>query len=134
LGLERQPFQHAQPELFLAAAVLLFATAAPQLVHAQTILKEELPVDHRWWNCLENQSRPLPYPSRAMDRGIEGVAEVQCRVKDSKIEACTWISEKPSGYGFGDSAQRMACSFKFQDNPGGPQQFLFKAPITFKAR
>jgi periplasmic protein TonB len=48
------------------------------------------------------------YPSRALDRNVEGAVRLDCLVRVSGVLDCAVVSESPEGWGFGEAAQRIA--------------------------
>jgi periplasmic protein TonB len=48
------------------------------------------------------------YPDRALGRNIEGEAVLNCLVATSGLLNCDVVSETPTGWGFGEAAQRIA--------------------------
>ena len=100
----------------------------------------EIPVDHPWWTCpnpgtsVAHASAERYYPERAQAKGIKGAADVQCRIStDGRPEACVWISETQPNLGFGDSAEKLACSFRFSagEERGAPTPSLWRSTIRF---
>lgn len=52
------------------------------------------------------------YPSRALDRGVAGMALLRCSVTVSgTLTACSVASETPGGYGFGRAAMSLSRYF-----------------------
>lgn len=55
------------------------------------------------------------YPDRAARRGVQGRAEIACRVTaGGRLEACAVASERPDGEGFGAAAVKMSRHFKMR--------------------
>jgi protein TonB len=48
------------------------------------------------------------YPTRAIERNIEGEVVLDCMVRVSGLLDCSVVSESPRGWGFADAAQRIA--------------------------
>lgn len=75
------------------------------------------------------------YPSRAMDRQQEGRVVLDCLVGADGRIACSVSSEDPTGWGFGESALRIARSFQMaaQTSSGQPTSGgRIRVPITFR--
>jgi hypothetical protein len=50
------------------------------------------------------------YPAPAFERGIEGVAVLECALDgDNRPETCWLLSETPQGQNFGPAGLRLAC-------------------------
>ncbi|MES1200647.1 MAG: energy transducer TonB [Pseudomonadota bacterium] len=62
------------------------------------------------------------YPPRALDRGMEGTAQIDCLVSADGRVQCTVISENPAGWGFGEASLRAARLFRVapQTSDGRP--------------
>jgi protein TonB len=56
--------------------------------------------------------QPVPeYPDRALEREIEGSAELSCTVNpNGSVSGCSVVSENPAGAGFGRAALSAARS------------------------
>jgi hypothetical protein len=77
------------------------------------------------------------FPEHAVHTGVSGVAILDCRAgADDVLDACSLVSEKPSGYDFGDAALKMAADHAItagvaangaKPNPG--QRVLVRAPF-----
>jgi protein TonB len=53
------------------------------------------------------------YPGRALDRGVTGMAVLNCMVNaGGRPMACHVIEESPMGAGFGDAAIKLSAFFK----------------------
>src|SRR5262249_31357003 len=62
--------------------------------------------DPRW--AREPLELERCYPARALQRGIEGQAVLQCDVSETGMLSCVVISENPARWGFGDAALRIS--------------------------
>ena len=73
--------------------------------------EEEIQVDHPWLTCLKGATAPKRYyPEGAQGRNVEGQATIECRaLSNGEVTACTWLTETPPGYGFGEKAEGMGC-------------------------
>jgi hypothetical protein len=78
--------------------------------------------DMRAFCTRARRSGPF-YPSRALDREVEGRVLLDCvmDVEESQLSTCQVIEETPADYGFGAAATRIACNFRivvstFEDN------------------
>jgi hypothetical protein len=55
------------------------------------------------------------YPIRALERNMEGVAEVACYVLPDYRAICGTVSETPTGWGFGENAERAMRAARVQE-------------------
>lgn len=71
----------------------------------------------------------------AQGRNVEGSATIECRaLNDGETTACTWITETPPGYGFGNRAAAMGCLKHLRTviPPGAtPRPRLLKTTVRF---
>ena len=100
--------------------------------------------DHPWLKCADAPTPPIRkgrlrfYPERAQKRGVEGSANVACRFASSgEVIACTWTSEDPTSWGFGEAASKLACQSRvkpevYRDAPLEGMLVTFTTPIRFK--
>ncbi len=71
------------------------------------------------------------YPARARELGRKGSADVQCRVaKDGTMTSCAWISDDPSGFGFGEAGAKVACLMKMKAT-FSIEGWIFRKTIRF---
>lgn len=67
----------------------------------------------RWISRPSGDQLARAYPDRALDRELEGVASLSCRVNaDGTVSACAVASETPAGAGFGRAAQGLSRYFR----------------------
>jgi protein TonB len=67
----------------------------------------------RWISRPSGDQLSRAYPSRALDRGVEGSASLSCLVNaDGTVSACAVVSETPGGQGFGRAAQGLSRYFR----------------------
>lgn len=60
------------------------------------------------------------YPSKAMNRNLEGEAVMACMVrKDGTLTDCTVVQETPAGLGFGEATLATARYFKMTATTAG---------------
>lgn len=67
-----------------------------------------------WARTPDPQALADAYPGFAEDAGIEGAAEIECRVSEARLEACEVKSEKPAGLGFGAAALSLSGQYLVQ--------------------
>lgn len=75
------------------------------------------------------------YPSRAVAEQVKGSATIQCEVSEQgAAEACSVISETPSGYGFGEAAISLTSKMLFKPRLecGKVMRGSIRIPIAFK--
>ena len=59
-----------------------------------------------------DQIRQRYYPERALRQGVTGRVVLDCALgPDGRADICQVLYESPTGFGFGDSASRIACHF-----------------------
>jgi protein TonB len=102
--------------------LLLLALIAGQTASAETVFgAAPSAANNPWWGCAVDP--PLPgavgddlarfYPDAAQRGNVSGMSIIQCRVaRTGKPIACTWISEDPEGWGFGEASSKLGCLFK----------------------
>jgi TonB family protein len=63
--------------------------------------------------CRWQRGAQRYYPERAMQRGVEGLAVLDCVIgADGKMQTCQVLHESPRGFDFGDAATRIACGYQ----------------------
>lgn len=74
------------------------------------------------------------YPRRALQRSVEGVVQLDCRVLTSGNLQCTVISETPSGWDFGAAAQRIAADHRMTPamRDGVPVEGRYQMRVPFR--
>lgn len=82
-----------------------------------------------WARTPDPQALADAYPGFAEDAGIEGAAEIECRVSEARLEACEVKSEKPAGLGFGAAALSLSGQYLVQADSRGelPRSVSFMA-------
>jgi periplasmic protein TonB len=74
--------------------------------------------DAHWLRRPSDLSRY--YPRRALERGVEGQAILNCLVSTTGALSCTVASETPAGWEFGEAALRISRDHQMQPaNRGG---------------
>lgn len=72
------------------------------------------------------------YPARALERGINGLVELDCIVLSSRRLACTPSFESPRHQSFADAALRVAATVRVrEDDSGFPTGARFTLPVRF---
>lgn len=76
------------------------------------------------------------YPARAIGRGVEGRATLDCQVSITGALICTLVSETPSGWGFGEAALRIAHEYSMQPamRAGAPAPGHYRMNVPFTLR
>lgn len=73
------------------------------------------------------------YPARALARGVEGRAVLECLVDTSGALDCRVISETPPGWGFGEAARRISRDYRMQpatrDGVAVEGRYILAAPF-----
>jgi hypothetical protein len=131
-ALKLAPLYRLSPELVdgtaVAAPISLVVPFAPptELRPPET----EVAVDHPWQPCPPDAPKAdRYYPPRAQNQGRTGSADIECRVRsDGSMASCTWISENPPGYEFGDYAARITCLLRSTSPRPG---WIFKHTVRF---
>lgn len=76
------------------------------------------------------------YPSRALDRGVSGRAELDCVVQADRRLSCSVLSETPAGLGFGAAALRLSARYEVSEaalaEPGSRPGEHILAPFSFQ--
>ena len=76
------------------------------------------------------------YPRRALERGIEGRAVLDCYVSTIGALTCSIVSETPSGFGFGEAAQRISREYAMVpatvDGQPAPGRYRMTVPFTLR--
>ncbi len=68
------------------------------------------------WTCPATPEANLTYyPDEAMDKGVQGLADVDCKISPAgSVTSCILNEETPPGWGFGEKGLHLACFFKFK--------------------
>ena len=77
------------------------------------------------------------YPARALERGVQGQAVVDCIVTPTgALSPCALVSETPSGWGFGGAALRIAPEYSMQPatRDGAPAEGRYRMVVPFAIR
>ncbi len=70
--------------------------------------------------CAEETGDRRFYPARAQERNLNGEAVLDCAVgDDNMLSSCQIVDETPAGYGFGESALKMACLWRLSASGTG---------------
>jgi len=73
------------------------------------------------------------YSGGALSNEVEGVAYLDCTVKETRALDCVERTEKPAGYGFGSAALQVSRLFLVrQDYPGAEPGNAVRLPVQFK--
>lgn len=64
------------------------------------------------------------YPRRALERGVEGQAVLNCLVSTTGALSCTVLSETPHDWGFGEAALRIARDHQMQPASRGGENVV----------
>jgi TonB family protein len=85
------------------------------------------------WSQAPNVSDiAAAYPARARAASLSGTVNLTCEIgHDGHPRNCEALTEKPSGYGFGAAARKLAEGLKV-DDPSMNHQNVF-IPVTFDA-
>jgi TonB family protein len=104
------------PGLKLRALVVALCALLPSLAHAEA--DGPAAPSHGGQASNDWVRRPpggtAPYFSdKALQTGVGGLAKINCAVDtEGHLQDCHVVSETPPGYGYGDSALKMAHLFK----------------------
>ena len=72
------------------------------------------------------------YPARAKAAGVSGTVNLTCEMgRDGHPKDCSALTEKPSGYGFGSAASKLAEKLKDEGTSRVHQNIFI--PVTFDA-
>ena len=76
------------------------------------------------------------YPARALQRGMEGRAVLDCRVSATGALSCVVVSETPAGWGFGQAALRIAGEYAMEPamRDGQPTVGRYRMNVPFTLR
>jgi hypothetical protein len=73
------------------------------------------------------------YPMRALSEAIEGIAYLNCTVKETRALDCVEGTETPVGYGFSSAALQISRLFVVrEDYPGVTPGMAVRLPVRFK--
>lgn len=74
------------------------------------------------------------YPRRALQRNVEGVVQLDCRVTTTGNLQCVVISESPSGWDFGRAALRIAADHQMTPatRDGVPVEGRYQMRVPFR--
>ena len=115
------------PPLAPVVASGVFATASwPTQSSGPAIIE-----DPTWTERPHDLSRY--YPPRALARGMEGEAVLDCRVDVFGALACSVRSETPAGWGFGAAALRIAADHRMAPatRDGMPVEGRYRMQVPF---
>lgn len=109
----------------LRFVALLGAGAA---VVASTAFAQTAP---QWVEAPSVADMAAAYPAKARAAGIGGAVTLTCDIKHGQPRDCAALGEKPSGYGFGFAARKIAERMRVGD-PGMNGKEV-RVPVTFDA-
>lgn len=73
------------------------------------------------------------YPKRALSEAIEGIAYLNCTVKETRVLDCVEGTETPAGYGFSSAALQVSRLFIVRDDyPGVAPGMAVRLPVRFE--
>ena len=73
------------------------------------------------------------YPMRTLSEAIEGIAYLNCTVKETRALDCVEGTETPVGYGFSSAALQISRLFVVrEDYPGVTPGMAVRLPVRFK--
>jgi len=73
------------------------------------------------------------YPVRALSDAVEGVAYLNCTVKETRALDCIEGTEAPAGFGFSSAALQVSRLFVVrEDYPGVAPGMAVRLPVRFK--
>lgn len=123
-----QPLDIALPAL----PTLADPTAAPTPTSIPVSASGPVTIENPHWMARPSNLARY-YPRRALERGVEGAALLDCRVATSGLLSCTVLSETPHGWGFGDAALRMAGDHRMQPamRDGVPVEGRYRMRVPF---
>lgn len=88
----------------------------------------------RWARVPTNLERF--YPRRALERGIQGQAVLDCDVSVTGVLSCSIVSETPEGMGFGEAARRISLEYAMVpatvDGQPAPGRYRMTVPFTLR--
>ena len=115
----------------LAVSVVAVCAA---LLTAQPSVRAEQPASAADPSGQANSQRPVEYyPPQAKKEGKAGDATISCTVTDhSTLQDCKVLAEDPPGYGFGESALRIAQYFKMKPESTLKAGDAFTTTIKFR--
>ena len=111
---------------FVASAAVAGSACAGAAVAAT------LPSQPTWSEAPSVADVAAAYPARAKAAGVSGTVNLTCEIgRDGHPKDCATVTEKPSGYGFGAAASKVAERLK-ADDPSLNHKNIF-VPVTFDA-
>ena len=102
--IEGQPFEPFEPAMLPETTPIAMNNAGAASVAPPTILNPQ------WVRRPRDLARY--YPARALARGQEGRAVLDCAVSVTGTLSCIVASETPANWGFGDAALRIARDYQ----------------------
>lgn len=127
----------------IGAACLLGGLAAFGGVASAQYQRPLPPVDPRavfvmadWCPTVRSKGElPNYYPRRALQRGLEGVAVLNCKLSERRtLQTCRVVREEPVGVGFGIAAVKVACTridAPMDGEPGGDFELTVPYDLSF---
>ncbi len=119
----------------ISATISAVLLAAGQCLGAATTNRPAGIVNPDWVKRPTPEEITSAWPTRALEHGVKGRAEISCRVNIQGLaEACSLISEFPKDFGFGDAALSLAPQFQFRPatRDGEPIASQVNVPVAFE--
>jgi len=112
------------------AAVI--ATGAAVLVGGGIAYAGIVQTQIAWTEAPSVSDIAAAYPARAKAAGLSGTVNLTCEMgRDGHPKDCEALTEKPSGYGFGTAARKLAEKLKDEGTTLAHQNIFI--PVTFDA-
>lgn len=99
-----------------------------------TLERQRLVTNINWQTAPSYADVQAAYPAKAKNAKVGGRASLQCKfADDNALGACTVLNEAPNGYGFGETAVKLAKSFRAAPRADGQswKGQLTLLPVTF---
>jgi protein TonB len=124
--IEGQPFEPMDQTILPEATTIAMNDAGPTYAPPPTILNPQ------WVRRPRDLARY--YPARALSRGQEGRAVLDCVVSVTGALACVVVSETPASWGFGDAALRISRDYQMvpATRDGAPVEARHRMVVPFE--